>query len=273
MYNKELTISILLTHNCNELCSYCNSFSIHKNYHKSIEVDLHKLHQIKKILKDLNIRNIELTGGEIGLISNINDCIDIFKDFNINIPTNGLYFEHNYIRENIDYYFHFIKEIKDTQYYNHTATKIILNNSNVYNVIVGGIDMLKFILDNNFFLGSSYFELMLSKTYILEYKWIPNNGLEHYNSLFNLVHRKFPKLKSSNTKTPNNNNLKCSIQSKNIKLDLDTMRISQCVHIDDVWEDFTYQKLKKHLNAELFKFNPKCLDCTTFQNINNINNY
>lgn len=267
MYNDDLTASLLLTRECNESCGYCNKFDIVKNSKKVILKNIPNLLKVRDILLEAEIKNVELTGGEVGMIDNIEEIIEIFNDFSIDIPTNGLLLDKFPSKPSINYYVHFIQKIEDIA---NSKMKILkyFKGLNIHNVIVGTPGMLEFLLNNKTFLGNAMLSVLEERTYIVEYNDITSLNASDYIELFNNVHQKFLKLESNKLtkRLIYANQIKnCSISSKNIKIDVDNMKMSQCVHIDNVYADFNVENLLLHREGLIFPFNEQCLSCLTYK--------
>lgn len=72
-----LKINISITNDCNQQCYYCNNYDINYNSNDIINIDLDYLKYSLDLFNKNGINNlyIEISGGEPGLISNINELI------------------------------------------------------------------------------------------------------------------------------------------------------------------------------------------------------
>jgi len=103
-------VQFLLTKKCNKNCYYCDLNKSNKNYNNKFEVDLDYFEWcIKTLSMYSNNLFVELSGGEIGLISNIDDFILLLKSYKsvkkIQLMSNGLLrYNHPTIIDLVDVY-------------------------------------------------------------------------------------------------------------------------------------------------------------------------
>ena len=93
---KYYKLGIISTHKCNQTCYYCNNYDINYNSNDIINIDLYYLKYSLDLFNRNGINNlyIEISGGEPGLISNINELIEMLYSLKyikkIDILSNGL---------------------------------------------------------------------------------------------------------------------------------------------------------------------------------------
>lgn len=227
-------IELLLTKECNQKCYYCNTHN--KDGKKEIDLDF-----LKYVLNCLpSETGVEIKGGEIGLIENIDEVYKLIKDsYNIKhiiVLSNGL------IRKigidwlkDIEYWEHLIYDIEGKEiikFYDDLS----LNEDHKY-VIVTTKTTTKSLLDN-----WKYFEDIGLLRENFFYKLMNNNGKKGIESYYNnlvklygkisnkyfssmLTHYKIPKYLKSQK-------LKCMALSPNPFVDFETRELGHCsIHV------------------------------------------
>jgi len=249
-------IELILTRDCNQKCSYCTTYTIPKNKPTLSNSDLEFIKNIKFPKNSF----IEITGGEVGLIDNLIDVIDIIKlkGKKIRIMSNGLVrkkFPEIIQDPNILYCEHLF-ENSTKKFYN--LEPFSENNLNNYNVIVttedviDNIDNFKNLIHKNTWLkmvnfkGSNH---QKGSKFINFYKEIKDKTYINLNlKLFN-INEKDRKFCSINPPTPFIN-----IQERTIGHCAKILNLSKTV-------SFTEENFEKLKKSELFGFEDYCSVC------------
>lgn len=262
-------IELILTTNCNQDCYYCNIF----NEHKIVEVDLNYLDYVLINLPD-NC-GVEITGGEIGLISNIDEVIlKILQSNKIKHTTvlsNGLIkFKSDLWKECDEYWEHLIFDIDEKEikkFYdlnldeNHkyiivtteTTTKSILNNWDHFN----NLGLFK----KNFF-----YKLMNGKTHTI--KNYTKELFELYGKLKDKYCLDMLMHFSTNGKFMKKEKQLCMINTPNPFIDFETKQLGHCAifHPDSQTVPFSSKNVKDLTDRVLFDNFKCCSKCYCFDN-------
>jgi len=258
-------IQLFLARHCNQSCYYCN---IHRGSNTT-ECDISKL---KFILDNCGPNlGVELTGGEIGLINNIDEVFKTVHDHknvkDIIVLSNGLIRKRGVDWLNrVEYKEHLIKDINGTEIikfydldFTDMAINILVATELTTKSIVDNWDYFKEteIVSNKFFI-----KLMNAKTHnIRRYVY---KATELFRLLNDKRHLKMIEcFKDSNLHVDQKK--LCSLNPPHTYIDFDDWRIGHCaIPFDCKRSDVTIENLNKLIKGELFGPCKYCESCYTF---------
>ncbi len=275
-------LQLLLTKKCNQKCYYCNVYPL-TEYDSDPEVDLEFLQYVLRCIP--NDTMIELTGGEIGLISNLDRVFDIVNSNNkvklIQVMSNGLvrlkgygFIKHPKVR----YREHLIKEIDQT-YINKFYDNLCFEpNTNWRYVIVTTEKTIKSFYQNfeyfrrlGFFEDMFWYKLMNPKTKSID-SFIPL--LENfYKKLDNIGYREafyaLKRIKDIKTLSSNltGKRMSCGWCSPTPSVDFEKRQLIHCgTYLEDSYRvEYTPNNFDEHLSCSLFKSGPYCDKCYVYE--------
>jgi hypothetical protein len=265
-------IELILTRQCNKDCYYCTT----KNYWKSqapIEADLDYLKYVIDRLPDEV--GIELNGGEIGLIKNIDKVYQIVKDhkeiMQIKALSNGL------LRKNgcdwldeVEYWEHLIYDIKGKEIIKF-YTDLDLEGSHKYiivttpNVIQSLLHNWEYFYEVGLFRPNFDYKIMNHKSpesinlYAYDYiKFYNKLGSKYYQRMLN--HYFMPTYMKKEKEL-------CQKYSPNPFIDFETKQIGHCAINMEMSNkvDFNRANLMKIIHGVLSE-NDYCKKCYSFDN-------
>jgi len=272
-------IELLLTKECNYNCSYCTT---NKPSTGQIEVDLKYLKYVLDCLPDET--GVELSGGEIGLINNIDDVFKIVYDHpkikHIIALSNGLVRVKgiDWINK-IEYWEHLIYKIVDKEiikFYpleiKEEYKNIVITTESTTNSLIKNWDYFEGL---EMFKPHFFYKLMNHKS---------DNSINNYiDNLFKLFTRLGNKYFISmllTTKLKNYLNYErdtCIRFSPNPFVDFTTKELGHCainINQSSKW-DFNKENLNKLINGEFYQPFEYCRTCHSFDyglNRNELNN-
>lgn len=259
-------IQFLLTRQCNQKCSYCTT---RKPQEDNVEVDLDFLDYVLSVLpSDLGV---EITGGEIGLVDNLNSVFEKVyrKTKKIIVLSNGL------VRllgvdwlSRIEYWEHLIKEIEDKniiKFYD-----LDLKGNHKY-IVVTTEKTTKSLLKN----WSYFSEMGLFKNNFF-YKLMNHKSPSGFEEYSHELIRLYSNLKNNYFLTmilsKNSTNLfyeerkLCETFSPNQFIDFETKTLGHCavnINISNRWP-FSEEILDKLMNGKLYNGCSYCKSCVAF---------
>jgi len=258
-------IQLFLTRNCNQDCYYC---SIYRDS-KAVECDISKL----KWVLDNSPKNVsvELTGGELGLITNIDDVFKTtYTHSNVGkviVLSNGL------IRkigvdwlDKVEYHEHLIKDIRGTEVIKFYDLDFYHSN----NIIVGTEMVVKSILFNWDHFKSTEFvtdkfkiKLMNDKTHNIRYYTV--QATELYTLLNNERELKMINAFKDNSLYKDQKSM-CSLNPPHTYIDFEDNVIGHCAVRFNICEKAKLNKknYRKLPFGKLFKECDYCQSCYAF---------
>jgi len=258
-------IEFFLTRNCNQSCYYCGIFK----ENKTVEVDIDRV----KYILDNSPSNlgIEMTGGEIGLIKNLDD---VFKAiYNHKHTKHILALSNGLIRvrgvdwlDKVEYIEHLIKDIKGTdveKFYDieflETATNIIVATEMTTKSLLFNWDHFK----HTEFVTDKFFIKPMNKTRnILRYA---PQAIELFKLLGNKREIKMTQCAKDTNLYANQKQL-CCLNTPSPFVDFDENVIGHCAITfhDCKTVPFTVKNYKKLPYGELFNDCEYCKTCHAF---------
>jgi organic radical activating enzyme len=261
-------IQLMLTKKCNKSCYYCTTHTV-----DSIEVDLDYL---KWVLDQLPpSTGVELTGGEIGLIENINDIYQIVKDHPhieyIAALSNGLLRSRgiDWIKD-VEYWEHLIYEIKGREiikFYNN----LDLEQTHKYIIVTTDTTTHSLLANWNYFEKQGLFRPNFDYK-IMNHK--SQTDIKHYAydliKLYTKLNNVYFKKMITHYFTPSfmkEEKKLCQKWSPNTYIDLQTRKLGHCAMnvLTSNKVDFTKENLLMMVNGELSE-NDYCKKCYSFDN-------
>lgn len=261
-------IELLTTKRCNKDCYYCTSHD--KSDNNVVDIDY-----LKWVLEQLpDETGIELTGGEIGLVENIDDVYKTVKDCpkvkHIMAFSNGLIRKLNpdWLKE-VEYWEHLIYEIKGKEIIKF-YTDLDLEQDHRY-IIVTTEPTTRSLLTNweyfeelGLFRPNFFYKLMNHKSkmsidsYVNDLITFYEKRKEQYFQKM-LIHYK---MKSFLAKEK----VLCERLSPNPFIDLQTRELGHCainIRKSDRWE-FTKENLERLRDGKFYRRCDYCRDCYSF---------
>ena len=280
---KLFNIIILLTHKCNQKCYYCN----HVEDSIYTEVDIDYLQYVLSIYHEygLNDLHIELSGGEPGIVSNIESVIDLLMNLSyiqkITIMSNGTIRKLFDLEKTLLYKFqkpngyqeHCCLEIRDKNilYFDKDVTFF---NAPTYteSVLVLSEVTLDSLLNNfsyydsiGLFNCNIHYKCMtpkieypstdiINKTKLL-YSMLPNKSIVDTSYLSNIYNTDISRYREV-----------CSRITKYQFIDMEYKNIGQCcLHVKHAPRfDITKENIQLTLYGKLFTISPFCQECYKF---------
>jgi MoaA/NifB/PqqE/SkfB family radical SAM enzyme len=261
-------IELILTRKCNQACFYCTTHS-----KGSTEVDIDYLKYVLDLLPDET--GVELTGGEIGLIENIDEVYQTVKRhkniMHIMVLSNGLMRLRNtsWLNE-VEYWEHLIYEIEGKRiikFYDELGLDedhryIIVTTKNTIQSLLDNWD---YFYDKGMFKENFFYKLMNHKSQyrIDDYH---NDLFKFYSLIGNvyfirmLLHWRF------NSHLKDQKRL-CQKYSPNPFIDFETKQLGHCaINVNEsIKVDFNKENLQKMMKGDLSQ-NTYCKHCYTFDN-------
>lgn len=273
-----------MTRNCNKKCSYCSNYGSHL---EKIEVDIDYFKYVLSLLSNISNLRLEISGGEPGTITNLEDCLDmIYECKNIqqlSILSNGLV-RSNYphlldsVTITTEYYEHiFVDDLFDkidTQYGKSLFNYILVIDEKVINVLLNNISKLldtkvftndiklKFLTQpkskfNNEYISKlrMFYKIILSKEINIS-KCCKVSCLYHLDLLDRLDNIDYE------------TRLRCSHRPSMSFLDIENKKIGACsMHVStSELYDITQYNISRLIDGELFKYNTYCNQCIKYTN-------
>ena len=259
-------IELILTKKCNQDCYYCNIFEPESE----VEIDIDFLKYVLGCLPDNTA--VEITGGEIGLISNIEKAIvTIFDNKNIKkgiILSNGLLRCKTDAWKLAEYWEHLIFDIDDLhikKFYD-----LDLEEDHKY-IIVTTEKTTKSVLKNwnhfeeiGLFRPNFFYKLMNGKTHTIQ------NYSEELIELYGRLNDKYclDMLLHFRTKgvfLRDEKNL-CSLDTPNPFIDFESKQVGHCAIFCQTCQkkEFSELNVKKLVERELFDKLDCCASCYAF---------
>jgi len=258
----------MLTKKCNQSCFYCTTYN-----NDGIEVDLDYL---KWVLDQLPfISGVELTGGEIGLIKNIDEIYKIVKDHkhikHIAVLSNGLIRQRgvDWLKD-VEYWEHLIYEVKGREIIKFYSN-LDLEQDHKYIIVTTDTTTRSLLTNWEYFKELGLFrpnfdyKIMNHKSQT-DIKSYTNQLTELYTRLNNLyfnrmiIHYLMPNYLKQEKDL-------CQMYSPNTFIDFQTKQLGHCamnVRMSNKVE-FTKDNLLKMINGE-FSDNNYCKKCYSFDN-------
>jgi organic radical activating enzyme len=261
-------LQLTLTKNCNQNCYYCDVFQIKDE----IEVDLDFLKYVLSCYpKNLMV---ELTGGETGLVKNLDDVYRICLDNTvaIQVMSNGLVRKRGFDwLENVYYNEHLIKEIVDKDIIKFYDLDFEFKNKWKYVIVTTEIttksllknqDHWNTILKSPFF----WFKLMNPKTHDI------SRYSKELKDLFSIVNDSNSIDMIEYTEGIRNFDSKkilCQKYPPQPAIDFETKEIVHCATTLMKCErkPFTKQNVDLNLKSKLFTNFDSCVECYTFDTV------
>lgn len=261
-------IQLMLTKKCNQKCHYCTTYS-----KDGVEVDIDYL---KWVLGQLpNPTGVELTGGEIGLIENIDEIYRTVKNHsniqNITVLSNGLMRQRgiDWLKD-VTYWEHLIYEIKGKEiikfYKNLDLDQthkyiIVANDTTTYSLLTNW----EYFKELGLFRHNFDYKIMnhKSQTDISSYL---NALIDLYTRLDNIYFKKMISHFSMPTYLKKEKEL-CQKFSPNPFIDFQTKQLGHCAMnvLMSNKVEFNKENLLKMINGE-FSDNDYCEKCYSFDN-------
>lgn len=271
-------IQFILTKKCNKECYYCDL----KSSNEDLEIDLDFLKYVLNILPEKLM--IEVSGGEIGLIKNLDDVLSIIygnkKVKSMNIMSNGLVRLKGYDfidYKNVQYREHLIKEIVDKKVVKMYDSLDFIRKENWRYVVVTTQNTIKSLIIN--------FEYFKSKNFFDDMFWFKliNEKTIKVDNIIDILICFYEKLKSinhidsnylENIKYINNYNRSivskrffCSSNVSQPVIDFETKEIVHCSTNLMKSQRFKFNKENFDLNLKrrLFSLENCCSNCYVFE--------
>lgn len=258
-------VQLTLTKSCNQKCYYCDVF----DEQRIVTVDLDFL----KYVLNCHPNNtfVELSGGEPGLIENIDEVFKICYNHKnvkgIQLMSNGLMRKNNFDwMDKVSYYEHLIYDIEEKEIKKFYDLDFI-ERPNIKYVIVTTEKTTKSLVNNwkhfNFNKNMFWFKLMNPKTHnFFQYS-------EELIKLFQLVgdNNSIKMINFSKNKISLNFNRNlCSKFPPQPSIDFETKEIVHCATILMKGErrPFTRENIELNLKGKLFLNDSSCNNCFTF---------
>jgi MoaA/NifB/PqqE/SkfB family radical SAM enzyme len=265
-------IELLITKRCNQECYYCTTQSS-----GSVQVDIDYL---KWVLDQFpNETGVELTGGEVGLVQNIDKVYRTIHDHpsikHIMVMSNGL-LRHcgvDWIND-VEYWEHLIYEIKDKKIIKFYPD-LDLEQKHRYVIVTTElttkslIENWEYFEDMGMFRDNFFYKLMNHKSILSINKYF-DYLIELYLKIDNVYFQRMLLHYYLNTKKSTylkERKLRCQKYSPNPFVDLQTKQLGHCaINIQQSNKvDFSKENLKKLMNGELSE-NSYCEKCYSFDN-------
>jgi organic radical activating enzyme len=265
-------LQIITTRACNQKCYYCNTFEDETEITVDIDFLNHLLDNSPENL------GIELTGGEIGLVNNIDDVFKtLYSHHNVKhiiVLSNGLIRKRGVDwLDKVDYWEHLIYEIDGLnvmKFYpelslepiSKTHKFIVVTTENTTKSLIQNFE---FYEKNGFLQSHFFYKLMNMKTHTIK------NYLDEIKILYSKLNDEFHISMIDGFINKNNivKKLWCSKNSPNIFIDLETRKLGHCaVSISKTktieYSDKNFISLFK---GELFdNYDECCRQCYVFDN-------
>lgn len=261
-------IELLTTKRCNKDCYYCTS----RNITDPVTVDIDYLKWVLDQLPDET--GVELTGGEVGLLENLEDVYRTVKDCpkikHIMVLSNGLVRKRgvDWLDE-VEYWEHLIYEIKGKEiikFYNDLDLEqdhkyIIVTTESTTHSVLANWDYFE---ERGLFRPNFFYKLMNHKSketfdrYVDDLiKLFQKVGERYFQKM--MVHYKmhgFLEQQKTN----------CEVLSPNPFIDLQTKQLGHCainINRSDKWE-FNKQNLENLRRGKLYRRCDYCKECYSF---------
>jgi len=258
-------IQLFLTRNCNQTCYYC---SIYRNANE-IECDISKLNWV--LSNSPKNVNIELTGGEVGLITNIDDVFKTAYDHpnvgKIIVLSNGLIRKQGVDwLDKVEYHEHLIKDIQGREIIKFYDLDFYHSN----NIIVGTEMTVKSILFNWDYYKTTEFvtdkfkiKLMNDKTHNIKHYIV--QATELYTLLKNKRELKMIEAFKDNSLYKDIKSI-CSLNPPHPYIDFEDNMIGHCAIRFNICEKvkLTESNYKKLPFGKLFGEYNYCQSCYAF---------
>lgn len=277
-------LGVLLSHYCNQKCEYCNNYSDKVNTIVDIDYLMHILDAYHKY--GIDNMYVELSGGEPGLLTNIDDIISELYSLpyivKLDVLSNGYMRKYKYYLleayPKLTCIEHTAKQIvgKDIKYFYDDITYYNNEYKNVEQLLVldevtvdSLIDNFEYYRDEGFFKHNIFLKIVtpknieLSKKLIAKYNTLydkldsillKNNDSKLYMDRYFLTRNTFEKIR----------NVCCRISSMQY-IDLENNIIGQCsMNIEETNKaEITEQNIAATIKGNLFtkksKFCDKCI--------------
>jgi len=259
-------LELFLTRNCNQNCYYCNIFT----HNEEVEVDIERLKHVLTLIPTNT--TVEMTGGEIGLIINIDDVFKTIYDHKnikgIIALSNGLIRQRGVDwLDKVEYVEHLIADIKGrhiTKFYNMDFI------DGAKNIIVATETTVTSLLENwNFFKKTEFvtdkffIKLMNNKTHDIK------NYSDKAIHLFTLLkdsRQIFLITSFNNPEIGAHKKLLCEANSPSPFIDFDQWEIGHCAieYGETKRLPFTIKNIKRLPYGDLFGRCEYCDKCYSF---------
>ncbi len=288
MFNLEF----LLTRKCNQNCYYCNNSTYCNN---QVEVDLDYFKHILDLYYKLGVKDIrlELSGGEPGIISNIDKLIELCNNLSyikkIFILSNGILRKRfnniqNFIGKKFDgYHEHTALDINDKNilYFDKNITFFNSDKYMLHVLVLNEVTLDSLLNNFNYFVESGLFnrnidfKLLTPKVEPVS-TVILNKTKVFYEKLFNIKNLtkdtfSYALKNYSYIDRPSNSsqiNI-CSRISVFQFIDLDNKKIGQCsMQVEQSQKyDVSEENIERALQGDLFTPNDFCKNCVKYSDL------
>lgn len=261
-------IELIATRKCNQNCYYCTT-----KQEDSVEVDLHFVRwALDRCPKELGV---ELTGGEIGLVSNLNDFYETVKSHNsikhIMVLSNGLVRQLGvpWLTE-VEYWEHLIWDIVDKEIIKFYPLNIDRNHKNIIvmtkKTTKSLVENWGYFKDMGMFTDSFFYKMMNHKSDVMIDDYIDDLIL-FYKRLDNLYYQRMIlgyKIKSFQQ----TERKLCQKYSPNPFIDIQRRELGHCaINVNQsVRVPMSEENMKKMMNGELSREAHYCQKCNSFDN-------